>query len=217
MKRLEKIKTSKVSWVVFVCSFTIVLINIISVMFPSLIISTLIDKSGFETEPFEQGPMFALILVSNFSLLALGILYFKKKLPHKIDNSIKFLRNFEVSHTVALLVLVVMIFGYIGWAMGDLSVNEKRQFGDYIRVQKAVENWPLNEKGIADGSLVILHVKNFFLLSSETLFQNIRKNISCKYRSVIHDLFIHRKDFGKKIFRTLCSRCGNPKWSICTI
>jgi len=174
MKRIQKIKTSKVSWVVFVCSFVIVLVNIISVMFPSLIISTLIDKSGLEAEPFEQGSMFALILISNFSILAFGILYYKKKLPHKIKNSIKFLRNFEVSHSVAILVLVVLIFVYIGWAMNDLAVNEERQFGDYKRVVNAVENWPLNEEGKGHKTLVILHVKNFFLKSSDILFQNMK-------------------------------------------
>jgi len=174
VKRIQKIKTSKVSWVVFVCSFVIVLVNIISVMFPSLIISTLVDKSGFEAEPFEQGSMLTLILISNFSILALGILYYKKKLPHKIKHSIKFIRNFEVSHSVALLVLVVLIFVYIGWAMGDLAINEESQFGDYKRVTSAVENWPLNEEGKAPKTLVILHVKNFFLKSSETLFQNMK-------------------------------------------
>jgi len=174
MKRIQKIKTSKVSWVVFICSFTIVLVNIISVMFPSLIISTLIDKSGLETEPFEQGSLFTLLLISNLSILAFGILYYKKKLPHKIKNSIEFLRNFEVSQSVALLVLVVLIFLFIGWAMGDLAINEKTQFGDYKRVTTAVENWPLNEEGKADKTLVILHVKNFLLKSSETLFQNMK-------------------------------------------
>jgi len=175
MKRLQKLKTNKVLWVLFISSFTIVLINIISVMFPSLIVSTLIDKSGFETAPFEQGSMFTLILISNFSLLALGILYYKKKLPHKIENSIKFLRNFEVSHSVALLVLVVMIFGYIGWAMEDITVNEKRQFGDYKRVQKVVENWPIADPDKQTfKTLQVLHVKNFFLKSSEILFQNMK-------------------------------------------
>ena len=163
MKRIQKTKTSKVLWVLFICSFTIVLVNIISVMFPSLIISTFIDKSGLEAEPFEQGSMFTLILISNFSILALGILYYKKKLPHKIKNSIEFLRNFEVSHSVAILVLVVLIFVYIGWAMGDLAINEETQFGDFKRVKSAVENWPLNEEGKASKSLVMLHVKNFFL------------------------------------------------------
>jgi len=174
MKRIQKIKTSKVSWVVFVCSFTIVLANIISVLYPSLIISTLIDKSGLETEPFEQGFMFAPVLISNFSLLAFGILYYKKKLPHKIKHSIKFIRNFEVSHSVALLVLVLLIFLYIGWAMGDLTINEESQFGDYLGVKRAVENWPLNEEGKANKVHVILHVKNFFLKSSEILFQNLK-------------------------------------------
>jgi len=175
MKRLQKLKTNKVLWVLFITSFTIVLINIISVMFPSLIVSTLIDKSGFETAPFEQGSMFTLILISNFSLLALGILYYKKKLPHKIENSIKFLRNFEVSHSVALLVLVVMIFGYIGWAMEDITVNEKRQFGDFKRVQKTVENWPIADPDKQTfKTLQVLHVKNFFLKSSEILFQNMK-------------------------------------------
>jgi len=174
MKRIQKIKTSKVSWVVFVCSFTIVLVNIISVLFPSLIISTFIDESGLETEPFEQGFMFAPILISNFSLLALGILYYKKKLPHKIENSIKFIRNFEVSHSVALLVLVILIFVYVGWTMGDIAVNEERQFGDFKRVKQVVEAWPLFDEEKFNRSLEILHVKNFFLKSSEILFQNMK-------------------------------------------
>jgi len=200
MKRIQKIKTSKVLWIVFVFSFTIILINIISVMFPSLIISTLIDKSGFETEPFEKGPMFTLILISNFSLLALGILYYKKKLPHKIENSIKFIRNFEVSHSVALLVLVLLIFVYIGWAMGDLSISEERQFGDYPRVRDTVENWPLNEEGKGVKGLNYLHVKNFFLKSSEILFQNMKvvpflASISLLFMTYLFTVMITGKRF----------------------
>ena len=207
MKRLQKIKTSKVSWVVFVCSFTIVLINILSVLFPSLIISTLIDKSGLETEPFEQGSMFTPILISNFSLLTLGILYYKKKLPHKIENSIKFLRNFEVSHAVALLVLVVLIFGYIGWAMGDLAVNEKRQFGDYTRVKKAVENWPTGDpdKIKQVKSLHILHVKNFFLKSSETLFQNMKVVPFLASIALLFTIYLFTVKITGKRFSGLCA------------
>jgi len=204
MKRIQKIKTNKVLWIVFVCSFTIVIINIISVMFPSLIISTLIDKSGLETEPFEQGPMFALILISNFSLLALGILYYKKKLPHKIENSIKFIRNFEVSRSVALLVLVVLIFLYIGWAMGDLTVNEESQFGDYPRVKQTIENWPT---GDPDKSMFLnnLHVKNFFLKSSEILFENLKVVPFLASISLLFMTYLFTEKITGKRFSGLCA------------
>jgi len=150
--------------------------------------------------------MFTLILISNFSLLALGILYYKKKLPHKIDNSIKFLRNFEVSHSVALLVLVVMIFGYIGWAMEDLAVNEKRQFGDYKRVQKTVENWPIEDPDKKSfKTLQILHVKNFFLKSSEILFQNMKVVPFLASISLLFMTYLFTVKISGKRFSGLCA------------
>jgi len=73
--------------------------------------------------------------------------------------------------------MVGIVFGYIGSAIQELSVDEGKTFGDFEHVKEAVENWPFGTVVGAerpDESLFHLHVKNFLLKSSQFLFQNYR-------------------------------------------
>ena len=172
MAYLEKESKEKIiSYVIFVFTLVIVLINLISLVFPSLII-TLLDNSGFANEPFELGIMAIPLLVTNIAVLIFGILYYSKKLPSLVQNGINFIRNFEVSPNIATIVFAAIIFSYIGLSMEDLSIDESKVYGDLKRIKEVVEKWP-NGEGV-DKSLYILHVKNFLLKSSEFLFQNLR-------------------------------------------
>lgn len=168
---MEQLKSDKISYLAFAFAFVIIFISLISVIFPSLVV-TLLDESGFETTPFEIGTMAIPVLVANFSLLLFGILFYKKKLPSQIEKLSNFVRNFEVSRDVAILAFVGLIFLYIGYFMNDLKTDEELLFGDYLRVKPTVDNWPSGDILFPD--LYVLHVKNFFLKSSIILFQNIR-------------------------------------------
>ncbi len=169
---MQKQNSSIVSYALFVFALVIVLINIISLFFPSLII-TLVDDSVIDAKPFELGTWAFPVLGANIGILIFGILYYSKKFPGFVKNSINFIRNFEVSRNVAIIVMVGIVFGYIGSAIQELPVDEVTIFGDYERVKVAVENWPF-EPVVHDGLISNLHVKNFLLKSSQFLFQNYR-------------------------------------------
>jgi len=169
---MQKQNSSIVSYALFVFALVIVLINIISLFFPSLII-TLVDDSVIDAKPFELGTWAFPVLGANIGILIFGILYYSKKFPGFVKNSINFIRNFEVSRNVATIVMVGIIFGYIGFSIQELHVEEGKIFGDFERVKAVVEKWPF-EPLAHDELLSNLHVKNFLLKSSQFLFQNYR-------------------------------------------
>jgi len=167
---MENLKTSPISYAVFGFALAVVLINLTSLFFPSLLIS-LLDESGL-VDPFEMGPFIIPILTVNIFLLGLGALYFAKKLPDTIRKSIDFVFNFEVSHNVAIFVVVIIIFFYIGLIITESRIEEGVQFGDFDRVLRIVEAWP--DSAGASPAVEVLHVKNFLLKSSLVVFQNVK-------------------------------------------
>ena len=167
----QESKKRFVSYAIFVFAFVIVLINLISLVFPSLIV-TLLDDSGLIGEPFEPSGWLYPLLITNLAILIFGILYFAKKLPHFVQKSINFIRNFEVSSNIAAIAVVGIIFGYAGLSIQDLSIDESIAYGDYKRVKEVIDKWPDSE-GV-DKSLYILHVKNGLLKLSEIIFHNLR-------------------------------------------
>lgn len=167
----EKQKTSIITYIVFVIALVVVFINLTSLFFPSLF-TTLVKGSMMEGDPFERGTWAIPVLVTNLAVLAFGTLYYIKKLPNFFRNSIKFILEFEVSRNVAIIVLVAIVFGYIGLGIEDLSIDEGKTYGDRLRVDRVVEKWPLNEDNAV--GLMNRHVTNFLLKSSDVLFQNLR-------------------------------------------
>ena len=170
--KVKKQKFDIISWAVYISALAIVLINLASLFFPSLIISTLVIGSEFEGNPYEPGIWMIPVLVVNLFLLVFGILYYKKILPVKIRNSVNFIFKFEVPRNVAIFVVVGILFFYIGFAVNDSVLDESKQMGDFEGVLRTVENWPFGEGG--ESKLNVLHVKNFFLKISLEVFQNIK-------------------------------------------
>jgi len=169
---MTKHNTSPISYAIFIFSLVIVSINLASVFFPSLII-TLVDDSVIDAKPFELGTWAFPVLGANITILIFGILYITKRLPSFVQNSINFIKNFEISRNVASIVMVGIVFGSIGFAIEELPVDEGKTFGDFERVKLTVENWPF-ETRVGDELISNLHVKNFLLKSSQFLFQNYR-------------------------------------------
>ena len=165
-------KTSPISIAVFIIALVIVTINLISLSFPSLITTSVIEGAEIEEISFESGIWLIPVIATNLILLGIGVFYYTKKLPVKIRTAINFIFNFEVSHNVALFVVVTITFFYIGSAMIDSSNDESKQLGDYEGVLRTVENWPFGEEG--KSQLSALHVKNFLLKVSLEVFQNIK-------------------------------------------
>ena len=162
-------KSNIISYVVFVFALVIVLINVVSLIFPSLII-TLIDDT-VDANPYGLGTWAIPVIVANIAVLVFGILYYTKRLPNLVKNGINFILNFEVSRNVATIVVMGIIFGYVGLGFEDLAVDESKSLADFNRVRDEIENWPF---GQGSTELFNLHVKNFLLKSSQFLFQNYR-------------------------------------------
>jgi len=170
MEILKKENKNIVSFAVFVIAIVIISINLVSLFFPSLII---IQVSGSEIQdnPFVIGPWLFPFLATNLFLLAFGILYYTKKVPQIIRNSIQFILKFEISTNTAAIIFSVIIFSYIALTMNELTLDEESLYGDYKRAIATLEEWPF---GKADDELMARHVSNFLLKTSEFLFQNLK-------------------------------------------
>jgi len=164
-------KNSIISLTVFVIALVIISLNLVSLFFPSLIV-VIASGSEIQDDPFEAGSWIFPFLVTYLSLLVFGILYYTKKLPQLIRNSIKFILNFEVSSRVAAAVFVIILSMYIGLTMEEILLKEELIYGDFDRVEKVINKWPFNLTK-AD-ALSNRHVGNFFLKVSQVVFENMK-------------------------------------------
>jgi len=160
-----------VGWAVFVFTISIVIISLISVVFPSFVASnnTLLKDLAelgipiSPDDPFEIGVWAMPLIATNLVVFGLAILYFKKRLPH-LKRPIDFVFSFEVSKKVAFFTLVAILAIYVASSAGDLAVKETWE--DYEGVKKRVESWSPDQvvKRFEP------HVRYFFISSSMMLF-----------------------------------------------
>jgi hypothetical protein len=105
----------------------------------------------------------------------LGFTYYKKKLPDKIYDCIKFLLNFEISKRVTLILIITILVFYIGFSVNELSINEDGQWEDYQILKRALEIWPSTESDdIYIQEQNSRYVRMTLLVSSIEVFQNIK-------------------------------------------
>lgn len=128
---MQRTKSSKVSLLVFLSALVVVFISLTTVLFPSLIIRSTSQFSDIVINPYEIGVWTYPLLIANFILFGIGILYFKNKLPHQITKSIQFIFNFEASKKTAFIVVIIILAIYVIFSAGELASEEI--WGDYIR------------------------------------------------------------------------------------
>ena len=129
-----------ISWAVFLFTLAIVLISLVSAVFPALILRSLgglQDYTGIN--PFEPGIWAYPFLAANFIVFGLTALYFKNKLPQLITKSIRFIFNFEVSASVASLVIIILLGLYIGLSINQLY-NGVYDDDYYARINSWLQN-----------------------------------------------------------------------------
>jgi len=160
------------TWIVFLFAVSIVIINLVSVVFPAFItsnnstINELRDLGivPLEVDSFTIGVWAVPLFFTNFVVFAIAILYFKKKLLPSIKRSIDFVFSFEVSKKEALAAIVILLASYVGVSAGDLTTEE--QWEDYLEVKKRVDVWSPEQIVIEFEP----HVRYFLLWSSQILF-----------------------------------------------
>jgi len=170
-KNFKSKKQNPVSLIVFLATISIVLLSLTSVLFPALILRTL---GGFDDnvgiDPFEPGSLAYSFLITNFIFLALGLLYYKNKLPRIITKPIRFIFNFEISSKLAFFVIVIIIGTYIIFSVGELFNGQF--LPDYhIRAKYFLENYDVTKIG---GLGLTTHVMLFLTSSSMQLFGNYK-------------------------------------------
>jgi len=144
-KELELNKNSIVSWIVFLATLVVVLITLITIIFPAFLLgSTSGIKYPVQIDIFETGIWTYQLLLANFIVFGLLILHYKNKLPQKIIKLFKFIFNFEVSPKVALLVIVVLLVIYIPFNV--IEAFEPDPWIDYKRyVERTLDKWTFTE------------------------------------------------------------------------
>ncbi len=144
LKRVEARNQSYVSWIVFLATLVMVVLSLISVVFPAFLSIYSEPKFPQGINPFETGIWTFPLLITNFALLGIGILYFKNKIPKQITKSIKFIFDFEVSTKVAFLTILIILGFYITLSVDELLAKEPWE--DFERTTKsALEQWSFED------------------------------------------------------------------------
>jgi len=167
-------KSFIVSWCVFLFTLSIVLVSLISVVFPALIVSnnstiTQLEELGIttaEVNPFVTGVWSGWLFAINGIVFVIAILYFKKKLPESVKRLIDFIFRFEVSKKIALITIVILLSIYVVFSASELGTVE--EWEDYPGVKQRVESWSPDQIVTRFET----HAKYFLLWSSFILFGN---------------------------------------------
>ena len=172
--KLSQRRDILISWIVFLFSVSIVLISLVSVVFPALISSSSstiqdlqeIGVDLFEVEPFQVGIWGWSLLVVNFLVFIGLFLYFKNKLPENFKRLINFIFTFEISKKISAIVIILLFSIYVGFSFEELTIEE--EWEDYPGVKKRLEMWSPEQVT----SSFEPHIRYFMLWSSMILFGN---------------------------------------------
>ena len=135
--------TSRTLPIIFICTISIVLFSLVSVIFPALIIS--VTSPLAEVESFEFGALTIPFLIISFVLFSVGILYKQNILSGTISNGINFILDFEISKNITIIIGIVLLIIYIGFTIPELLVDESEQIPDYWVFEQAYKIWPFGQ------------------------------------------------------------------------
>ena len=170
----ESTFSKSISCAVFLTTLGTVGISIISIIFPALIISSIYEMPT-NLIPFEVSPWLSPILLSIISLLLIGFLYKKNKLPTYVYSGIKFILNFEISKKTSIILGIIILGIYIGASSNELFIGEETQWPDYYILVQALEIWP---DGESDNVYVqeqnTRYVRILLLDFSQNVLENIK-------------------------------------------
>ncbi len=165
----DNLGTRTIRWAVFLITIFIVIISLISVVFPALIVRTFSPIESSPVNSWEMGPLAFPLIVTNIIFFGILLAYYKNKLPFFITKTIEFIFNFEVSKKVTIIVLMIMMSLYISSSISELADVERTV--DSLRIIERTENWSMDKFFALENDVPF----KFFLLSSSIeIFDNIR-------------------------------------------
>ena len=173
MSNLEN--SQKVSYAVFFCTLVVVLLTLISLIFPALF-SSYFGMFGENLNPFESNNQSIFLIASNVVLFGFGIAYYKKKIPSLVYDVVEKIRTVEIPKRVTIVSLAVILVVYVGLSAPELFLDESKQWADYVSVLlPGLEIWPSGESDdIYVQEQNDRYVRMFLLDASFDVFQNIK-------------------------------------------
>ncbi len=180
--KLNKTK-NPLSWIVLLFSASIILISLVSVVFPAIIVSSEPQIPGIKDtspDPFEIGVWAGPLILANIIVFAIIILYFKNKLPSGISKLFEKLFNFEVSKKVTIITITIILSAYIIATLPELQTEEKWE--DFIPMEKRLRESIRDDRFTIEDAInrnpnystFEPHVKYSLLIISEKVFGNFK-------------------------------------------
>ena len=160
-------------WLIFIIGFAVILLSIVSVIFPGFILSIFGDDEFLE--PQEIGPMGIPLILINIIIFSLIILHYLQKLPHSFVEFCQKILSSDLSKKNSLIFLIIILGIYISVSVNELSIYELNQYGDFLIVEDAVKIWPNDEsENVYVTEQLTRHVRMILLVASEEIFDNIK-------------------------------------------
>tara|TARA_B100000029_G_C17527394_1_gene942130 strand:+ start:172 stop:1374 length:1203 start_codon:yes stop_codon:yes gene_type:complete len=131
---------------VFIFALVIVGINLLPVIFPSLLVHEFGNIYTDRYEKFEIGNNAILLILSGMVIFSIGFLYKKNKILG-LSSIINKIRNFEFSKKHSLIIGVIILAIYAGITSPELSLDESEQYADYDIVLNGIETFPITDSG----------------------------------------------------------------------
>ena len=177
MNYLIKEKSSILSYVLFSVTLAVVIMHLVSVIYPALIVRLVSTEENPVSlvNPFEMGAYALPVIGGNILILGIGALYFFNYLPEPIQRSIRYIRDFEVSRKIALVVILTLLVIFIGISVNKIAINELRETQDFDAVSAALKVWPWHAP--TDFTTMIYfqrHVTMLLLSLSLFVFHNVK-------------------------------------------
>ena len=170
-EKTEEKKSRFITYVVFIFALTVVILNIVSLIFPALLLTSFVSVES-RINPFELGSWAIPFLVANLSVLAFGLLYYRKLLPDLITRYFKFILDFEVSRKITIIAFAIIIGIYIALSVWELALQEGDVWADWELVGSIIESFPYG--GEDHPALRVIYVNNFLLYASQEILQNVK-------------------------------------------
>ena len=170
---VEKNSNNFTGLIIFSLGFIVILLSIISIIFPGLIIS-IVDVNLFG-ESFEMGAIGIPFIITNVIIFSLIALHLKHRLPSIFTIISEKIFSFDLSKKNSLVFLIMILIIYVAISANELTTYELNQYGDFRVLENAIKMWPEQEsenRYLAEQ--LDRHVRMVLLVTSEEVFHNIK-------------------------------------------
>ena len=115
MEKSQNKKFSKISWLVFIFTISIVKISLVPAIFPALFSNTFFNSeldtfevpSNYGIDSFEIGGLALPLIISNIVILTFFFFFKKKGFQKKLDRVVKY----QISQRIAIITIIIILAG----------------------------------------------------------------------------------------------------------